>query len=159
MWNVTTNNTLKITNFKLSLGAILVGISQVHNDGEAVSDDKFLYNLQMNSSLAYSFKKTNTTLALYYKYMGKHQQFQRVTENGEALYRLSEIESYSFLDASLQQPFFKDRLELTLGARNILNVTNISQGVTGNSVHASSSNIALGYGRSYFFKLMYNLNF
>ncbi|WP_313808165.1 TonB-dependent receptor domain-containing protein, partial [Flavobacterium sp.] len=158
MWNFSTNHQFRYKNFTANVGAILVGISQKIDDGEAVSDDKFLYNLQGNVNLAYEFKKANTLVSLYYKYNGKQQQFVSSSENGQAVYKLSEIEGYSFMDASVRKSFFNKQFDVTVGARNILNVTQINQGIT-SGAHATSSAILLGYGRSYFLKLAYNLNF
>lgn len=157
MWNASMNHSIKIGKLDVNLGAILVGVSQVIDDGEAVSDDRFLYNLQGNASVNYELTKWNTLVSLYYKYNGVQQQFQRTTENGQPVYRLSEIEGYSFMDASIRKSFLSKKIEITLGARNLLDVTRINQGLS-EGVHTSSSSIVLGYGRSYFLKLMYNLN-
>lgn len=159
MWNASTTHQFQYKNLNINAGIILVGISQLIDDGEAISDDRFLYNIQFNTSASYEFKKINTLFALYYKYNGRQQQFARTTENGQPIFRLSEIEAYSFVDASVRKSFFKKQLEATLGARNILNVTEINQGTTSGGAHNTSTSIMLGYGRSYFLKLSYNLNF
>ena len=158
MLNFSTNQQFQYKNLTANTGAILVGISQVISDNKAVSSDQFVYNFQFNANLSYQFKKINTIAALYYKYNGKQQQFRRTTENGEPVYRLSKIEDYSFMDASIRKTFYKDKFEVTLGARNILDVTQINQGIT-SGAHQTSNTIQLGYGRSYFLKLSYNLNF
>ncbi|MFY8187989.1 MAG: TonB-dependent receptor plug domain-containing protein [Flavobacterium sp.] len=157
MWNVSTNQAFEIGKFNLNVGAILVGVSQVIDDGEAVSDDRFLYNFNINTSLNYDLTRWNTHFSLYYKYNGRQQQFQRTAENGEAIYRLSELEGFSFMDASIRKSFYKKQLEITVGARNLLDVTRINQGFSGEA-HSASSAIVLGYGRSYFLKLLYHFN-
>lgn len=157
MWNVSMNHSVKIDNFNFNLGAIMVGVSQVIDDGEAVSSDKFLYNFQGNLSLNYELQKWSTLFSIYYKYNGKQQQFQRTTENTQPIYKLSEIEGYSFMDASIRKSILNKKIEITIGARNLLDVTRINQGFT-EGAHSSSSAIVLGYGRSYFLKIMYNLN-
>lgn len=69
------------------------------------------------------------------------------------------------MDASIRKSFFKNQFEATIGARNIFNVTNvqITQGGGGptGGAHGGGgvSAMMLGYGRSYFLKLTYNLNF
>ena len=158
MWNIATTHQFNYNNWNATAGLIYVGISQVVDNGEAVSDDRFLYNLQANASLSYNWQKVNTLFSVYYKFNGKQQQFASTVENNTAVYKISEIESYSFLDASVRKIFFKKQFEVTVGARNLLDVTRINQGLT-TGAHVSSSDILLGYGRSYFIKLMYNLNF
>ena len=92
----------------------------------------------------------------YYKYNGKSQQFVE----GSSEYIISKVDSSSWLDASIRKTFFKDKLETTIGARNLLNITSINQSRTNEGAgHATSSQIMLAYGRSYFLKLTYNLNF
>ncbi|MNR54419.1 hypothetical protein D3C85_1745960 [compost metagenome] len=72
---------------------------------------------------------------------------------------MSEVAPSNWLDASIRQNFFKDHFEVTIGARNILNVTNVTQTGTGSAAgHAGPGEVMLAYGRSYFLKLAYNLN-
>ncbi|HEX8270621.1 MAG TPA: TonB-dependent receptor, partial [Flavobacterium sp.] len=73
---------------------------------------------------------------------------------------LSELDAYSWIDASLKKSFFARELEVTLGARNLLNIKNIQLTQGGSAgIHAAGQNILLGYGRSFFLKLSYNINF
>ena len=61
----------------------------------------------------------------------------------------------------LKKSFLNNKLQTTIGGRNLLDVTNVN--VSNNStsgVHSSSNSaLLLGYGRSYYLKLLYNLNF
>ncbi|OOV18434.1 TonB-dependent siderophore receptor [Flavobacterium sp. LM4] len=159
MWNAAVTNQLNYKNLTFNLGASLVGISQEIQNGESVSDDKFLCALQINSNVTYNLAKYNTLFAVYYKFNGKRQQFQQVTEGGENVFKLSELDPYSFLEGSVRTSFFKKKFDVTFGARNILDVTNIQQSIaSGADAHTASNNILLGYGRSYYLKLTYNLN-
>jgi outer membrane receptor for ferrienterochelin and colicins len=159
MWNIAATNQINFKKLSFSLGASLVGVSQEIANGKTVSNDKFLYALQLNSNLTYNLSKYNTLFAVYYKFNGQQQQFEQVVENGENIYKLSSLDAYSFLDASIKKAFFKKKFDLTLGARNILDVTNIQRSIaSGGDAHTASNNILLGYGRSYFLKLTYNLN-
>ena len=65
------------------------------------------------------------------------------------------------MDASIRKTFLDGKLEATIGARNLLNVVNVRSTVaSGAGAHAAgTTNLLMGYGRSYFLKLMYNLNF
>ncbi|MDX6190035.1 TonB-dependent receptor [Flavobacterium sp. Fl-318] len=158
MWNAAVTNQINFKNLSFNLGASLVGISQKIDNGKVVSDDQFLYALQINSSITYNLSKYNTLFAVNYKFNGEQQQFRAVKENGLDVYRLSTLESYSFLDASVRKTFNKKAFDVTIGARNILDVTNIQQSLASGAAHATSNNILLGYGRSYYLKLTYNLN-
>lgn len=166
MVNFSTSNNFKYGNFDGRIGASLLGISQQIDAAalNATSDDKFLYSFQLNGNIAYNIPRWNTLFSVYYKYTGPVQQFVQSTDaGGNAIFLLSEFEGYSLLDASVRKSFLKNKLDVTLGSRNLMNVgtqriTTGGGGTTG--VHeASTANSLLAYGRSYFVKLTYNLNF
>ncbi len=83
--------------------------------------------------------------------------------NDASKFVLSEIDSYNWLDASVRKRFFDEKFEVMIGARNLLNVIDVRRSKAssiGGSAHATTSNnMMLGYGRSYFLKLTYNINF
>lgn len=156
MWNFSTMNQFKKGNWNLNFGAALVGISQKIENQIFASNEKFLYSFNINSNISYFVPKWQTTFSAYYKYNGKTQQFVE----GNSEYIISTIDASHWLDASIRKSFFKNQLEATFGARNILNITNINQTrANDGAAHGTSSNIMLAYGRSYFLKLTYNLNF
>lgn len=155
MWNFSTMNQFKKENLTFNFGASIIGVSQEIKNEVFTSDDKFLYSFNLNASASYKLPKWKTVLSAYYKYNGRTQQFIA----GTSSYTLSTIDASNWLDATVRQNFFKDRFEVTIGARNILNITNINQTGTNNgAAHATSSEVMLAYGRSYFLKLAYNLN-
>ncbi|GGZ52956.1 hypothetical protein [Mesonia mobilis] len=79
-------------------------------------------------------------------------------ENQDEISR-SKLEGFGWLNTSIRKTFFDD-FEVTLGARNVLDITrvNLSNG-QGGAHSAGAQSQLLGYGRSYFLKLLYNLNF
>lgn len=163
MWNISSTNQFAYKNWNAKLGLALVGISQ-KIDLAAVnvtSDDKFLYSLQMNTNVSYKIPKWNTLFSVYYKFNGRQQQFVATSDvNNNAEFVLSEIESYGWMDASVRKSFYNNQFEVTLGARNVLDIQNVQLTQAGSTgVHVAGSDLLLGYGRSFFLKLTYNLNF
>ncbi|WP_394773343.1 TonB-dependent receptor plug domain-containing protein [Flavobacterium sp.] len=155
MWNFSTMNQFKKDNLTFNVGAALIGISQEVKNQVFVSDDKFLYSFNLNASVSYTIPKWKTVLSGYYKYNGKTQQFIE----GSSSYILSKIDPSNWLDATIRQNFFKDHFEVTIGARNIFDITNVTQTGTNSAAgHAGTGEVMLAYGRSYFLKLAYNLN-
>jgi outer membrane receptor for ferrienterochelin and colicins len=155
MWNFSTMNQFKKDNLTFNVGAALIGISQEVKNQVFVSDDKFLYSFNLNASVSYTVPKWKTVLSGYYKYNGKTQQFIE----GSSSYILSKIDPSNWLDATIRQNFFKDHFEVTIGARNIFDITNVTQtGTSSAAGHAGTGEVMLAYGRSYFLKLAYNLN-
>lgn len=162
MWNISTSHQFAYENWSAKVGLAYVGISQKMDLGaeNSISDDSYLYSLQVNTNLSYSVQKWNTLFSIYYKYNGKQQQYMASSNSeNQSQFILTELESYGWMDASIKKSFFNTKLEVTAGARNLLDITSVqqTQGTTG--IHAAGSDILLGYGRSYFLKLTYNLNF
>lgn len=157
MWNVSSTNQMNYKNWMFNVGATLVGVSQLIDNGEFVSDDEYLYTLNLNASVSYRVPKWNTTFAAYYKYNGTTQEYT-ASENE---YVLTKLEATNWLDASITKSFFKNTFDVMLGARNLCDVTNVTRsGVSQNGgSHGPNNNVLLAYGRSYYLKLTYNLNF
>lgn len=164
MWNLSVDNRIRYNDFSFSAGFALIGISQQLGTGalETVSDDKFLYTFNLNTAASYNIQKWNTQFSIYFKHNGKASQFVN-DPNDSSRFVLAETDSFNWLDASVRKIFFNGKFELMAGARNLLNVTeviNTTASGVGNGAHAgTSSSMMLGYGRSYFLKLTYNLNF
>ncbi|KAF2519048.1 TonB-dependent receptor [Flavobacterium salilacus subsp. salilacus] len=160
MWNLATTHQLVYKNIQAKLGVSVLGISRAINTGLVASDDEYLVNYQFNANIGYTVPKWNTLLSLYYKHNGKQQQYVQDSSLNDPQFILSEIESFGLMDASVRQSFFKNKFDVTLGARNLLDVVNIQSSVASGGTHtAGNTNILMGYGRSYFLKLTYNLNF
>ena len=157
MWNVSTTNQIQYKNLNVSLGATLVGVSQLIDSGDLRSNDEYLYSLNLNTSVSYKVPKWSTTFAAYYKYNGKAREYQ--SDGNE--YVLTTVQATNWLDASVAKSFLKNKaLDVQLGARNLLDITNVTRtGNTQTGSHAASTNVMLAYGRSYYLKLVYNLNF
>lgn len=155
MWNVSSVNQFRKNNFTLNLGASLIGVSQKIENQVFTSDDKFLYSFNLNSSVSYTIPNWKTIFSAYYKHNGKSQQFIESTSE----YLISEIDASNWLDATVLKRFFNDKFEATFGARNLFDIKNINQTRTAEGAgHATSGEVLMAYGRSYFVKLTYNLN-
>jgi len=156
-WGLSLRNNLSYKNFRTNLGISFSGQSQILNASENYNDD-YLYAVQVNTNVSYTVDKWNTTFSGFFKYNGPTYQFVYDAENQNEISR-SKLEGYGWLNTSIRKTFFED-LEVTLGARNVLDITrvNLSNGQGGAHSSGAQSQL-LGYGRSYFLKLLYNLNF
>ena len=152
--NLASTNALSLDeNLEASIGASFTWISQIIDNNVHKTDDRYLLNMGINAGLTYTFPKWGTSVSGYYKWAGKSQLWAATT-NG---YIVSEVDPYGWLDASIKQPFLGKKLELTLGARNLLDVTDVKRTLTTEG-HNTSSSVLLGYGRTFFLKLSYNLD-
>jgi outer membrane receptor for ferrienterochelin and colicins len=166
-WGIATAHSFKWKNLNLNLGASILGISKslYSNDisDNSSIEDEFRYTFEANASANYSIPKWATTFSAYYKYTGKTTEFVQDTELSTAeniVYRLGEREDFSLMDASVRKSFFKNQLEITFGVRNLFDLTSVKNTILAGSGHDEAATTQpLFYGRSYFLKLNYNLEF
>lgn len=155
MWNISSVNQFRKNNLTVNVGASIIGVSQKIENQIFTSNDKFLYSFNLNSSVSYTIPNWKTIFSAYYKHNGKSQQFVE----GTSEYLISEIDASNWLDATVLKRFFNEKLEATIGARNLFDIKNINQTRTAEGAgHAASGEVLMAYGRSYFVKLTYNLN-
>ncbi len=157
---VTYNNDFDFGNFRLGIGATVTGIKQ-NIDDEILDapEAKFFYTANFNANASYTIPKTQTTISAFFKYNGRQELYATDYDaNNNAFYYKGVQNDYSWFDASIRQAFFNKKFELTLGARNLLDVKSVRNSTTGGDAHGQgTSAMLLGYGRSYFVKLLYNL--
>ncbi|RYZ24951.1 MAG: hypothetical protein EOP49_45290 [Sphingobacteriales bacterium] len=85
---------------------------------------------------------------------------EQFNENADAVLVRGKLSDYTMIDATVRKVFARDRLEVTLGARNLSNVTTLNTTAVSGAAHtAAASSQLLGYGRSYFLKILYRFNF
>ena len=154
---VSTENNFSYKNFQTNIGLSYTGISQ-SLETELSNPDDYLFSLNATAALRYYWPKAETRFSLLLKYNGELQQYFRDNDTNEFVKGTQE--DYSLMDASINKYFFKKRFEVTLGARNLFNVVRVNNSaITATSGHeAPSTSLLFGYGRSYFLKLLYNLN-
>ena len=158
-WGMAYRNKFNFGKLSAGLGISFSGESKVLNSEEESNDD-YLYSVQINSELSYDVPKWDAVFSAYFKYTGPQYQFvSTLNSNGDVVVAKEKQEGYGWLNASVKKQFFNKQFEVTLGARNILNLKEIKTGTTSGEGHdTGSSSLLLGYGRSFFLKLQYNLN-
>lgn len=152
--NYALENVLNYKRIKVQLNGTLLGEKAYIKS--ATKEDEYLYTFLFNSSIAYKIEKINTHINLTYKFYG--EQYGYIEDiNGE--YQKNKLDSYSWIDASIKTAFLKKKLEATIGARNIANITRVKSSYINNGgAHNVAIDNLLGYGRSYFLKLKYKLD-
>ncbi|ASK32545.1 TonB-dependent receptor [Chryseobacterium sp. T16E-39] len=138
--------------FTLGLRTSLNGISVSKQDMDISSPTDFQYNFQAGANVSYKLKNSGTGFNLYYKYTGPSRLYV-LEENS---FRLGKNDGFHMMDFIVSQPFWKNQLELSVGVKNIFDVTSINTTANGGNAHsAGSDRLNLYYGRSYFARLMY----
>jgi len=144
-------------NFVVGANASYYGISRVLKAGGATSPDDFFYTLEANLSANYTLPKINTTLSLYYKYTGKTQIPVLVSDLTSSYFVIGERKDFSMMNFIVSQPFYNNHFELSVGVKNIFDVSSVRDTTIGGTSHNAADSAAnLFYGRSYFARLNYN---
>jgi len=153
-------SSLNYKNWIANAGVTFGGVSKVLDSQKDYNDD-FLYGFQLNANLSYNFEKIKTVFSAFVKYNGPQYQFvNKQNDNNETILVRGKQDGFTWLDATVKKSFFKNNFEVTVGARNILDITTINTtSVEGGAHSGPATNILMGYGRSYFLKLLYKLNF
>ena len=140
--------------FKLAAGLSVTGINVEMADGTNTGGFKF--STDINSNASYRFVKPDLTLALLYKYTGKKPQpfFDADTLS------LGYIDGYNTMDFTITKGFWKNRIRLSCGLKNIFNNQIIPSTGLGGGGHGSGGGegVAIGYGRTVFFRFTFNFN-
>ena len=135
----------KSRDFTAKAGMAYTGVKTLYGNG------KYTFSPEVNLSLSYFWPLSKINFFVYYKYTGKLIQFIRTDDA-----QLSEsfISDYNMLDASINRDFWKKRINLSVGAKNLLNVTSVTSSSSSGGVHSGGSGATpIGWGRSYYIKL------
>ncbi len=159
-WGMSLTEMVAFGNMTLSGGVTFAGVSKVLSSQDLSSDD-YLYGFQINANASYNVQKWKTVFSAYIKYNGPNYQFvQQQNTAGEPILVRGRQDAFTWLDGTARKSFFENKLEVTAGVRNILDITSVNTtAVNGGTHEGPPSNLLLGYGRSAFLKLLYKLNF
>jgi outer membrane receptor for ferrienterochelin and colicins len=135
-------------NFHLNTGINYTGIYNTYFG--AVGSTDFAWSPSINGSVDYTFSKTNTTVSAFIKYNGEQPVY--VLEDDNSLGRYINND-YTLMDINIAQRLFKERLIVTGGVMNLLDVTNVSTYGTATAHSGSENEAVIGMGRSLFVKI------
>ncbi|HEY3429389.1 MAG TPA: TonB-dependent receptor, partial [Cyclobacteriaceae bacterium] len=149
----TWTHALQTKSFNISAG---FGYTGRYNQYSNASTDlpEFTWSPEFNSSASYTFSKVGVTASMYYKFTGKTPFYEPDADSDPPVH-LAEADSYHWADVTVQKTFYK-HLSISLGVRNLFNVTQVRSSSLQGGTHSSGSNL-MGCGRSYFMTLTFNL--
>lgn len=134
--------------WNVNLGFNYIGTASNYSAG------RYAYSPELVSNISYQLKNGTTKFSVFYKYTGKVVAY---LVNEDASITQSFISDYNLLDLQVQQWFLKKTLSVSLGGKNLLNVTNINAGSgTSGGAHSSSTGTApIAWGRSFYLNITY----
>lgn len=110
--------------------------------------------IQFNPS--YHFPKLKTSIAVFYKYTGK---LPNLNLRSDGSITETRRDAYNMLDLTVTSKFWKERIGITLGVKNLLDVTSINGTSGASSPHSSGSySIQIGMGRTYFISCTFQIH-
>lgn len=115
----------------------------------------FNYSPEVLTNLGYKFTAIKATVSIFFKYTGRLPGYMLVDEAVHP----TNVDAYKMMDASFGKFFWKERLQLNIGCKNIFNVTTVNSGITPGGAHSSSAtSMPLSTGRNYFVKLSFHFS-
>jgi len=106
--------------------------------------------VDFSANLNYQIPKIKIGTSLNYRLVGAQPLY--TFENEDVM--ISTISSTDFLDVSLNRSFWKNRIQIVTGCKNIMNTTQTTiNGAAGGGLHGTSGSQLINQGRSYFVRL------
>lgn len=140
--------------FTVKAGFSYIGQKYIFND--SVSSSHFVFSPEVSAEVSYLIPKAQIRISVFNKYNGKLKTPYLDTDGS---FKQTTVNPYNLVDITLGRSFWKDRIAVSAGVKNVSNVVNVntSGGVAG--VHTSATNdLSIGWGRSYFVALKWNMN-
>lgn len=139
----------RIPKFTFGLGYGHIGINNRLNE-----DTPYKFSPEVRSTLEYFIPKSNTKFSVFYKYTGK-QVSVALDENDQILENT--LDAYHTMDATCARTFWENQLNLSVGVKNLFDVTNVNSAVS-SGVHSTGSGTSpVSWGRSYFVSAAFNI--
>jgi len=145
---------VKAKRFNLGISANLIGRYNRFSADE-LSVKPFAFSPEIASNASFEVINKKLRLNVFYKYNGPLSSFgvnsdEEIVENRQ--------DGYSILDATISAYFFDQDLQLTIGAKNLLNVREVNVTGLSGGVHSGGGNLNAARGISTFIGLKYNFN-
>lgn len=138
---VTTQSEYFRNDFQFKLSASWINNESKNNNEEYWKNWNVV---QTSFNISYKLKKPQISLQLFSRYTGKNYGFD---ENGKAF----EISSYYLADMSANKFFFKNKLDIQIGCKNLFDVKQIQSSASTGSVHGGGTgNMNISAGRNFF---------
>ena len=117
----------------------------------------FEYASEWNASVSYTLPKPGLTISSFFRYNDKLIRYYPEVVDGISTARQRKQDGYSIWDITLSQPFWNNRITLTAGINNVLNIEQINVNGGSGAAHSGGSDSPISPGRSYFARLALDL--
>ena len=143
---------------RLNLGVSVTGQRQ-YVSGASNNSDNFNYYTDFNIQGNYTWQRTGLYFSVFYKYNGSYPQLQLGTDDELEVFYMG---SYNTLDVNVGRWFWKRRINVQAGAKNLFDIKNVdtrSGGSASGGIHSGGAGSSpVGWGRTYFLKVNFTFN-
>jgi outer membrane receptor for ferrienterochelin and colicins len=133
---------------------VQLGFSETGRKDDYYEQGKFVYSTNATADISFRFFRNTASFSVIYKYFGKYPVYG-YNENDEVT--INYIDEYHNMDITLMKDFFKRRFTLTTGIKNIFDNTEITGGGGDSGAHGSNYSSLVGWGRTVFLGLKFNI--
>lgn len=141
-----------IEHLKVSVGGSYIGRYNTLSETQDV--ETFSFTPEVRGNILYEVKKWEMTVALFYKYTGKLPSFIINTDNTVSQ---TFMDAYHTADLTLTKLFWKKRINLGVGSKNLFNVKNVNSVASGGVHSSNTESVPVAMGRTYFVSLAFNI--
>ncbi len=134
----------------LHMGIAITGRYNKFN--ESFDTQEFLYSPEVVSSIDYRWEKLGLNMNLFHKYSGERDGFI-IGEQSDQLVQTTRGD-FHHLDATVSKSFFNHKMTMSIGVKNIFDVTDIETINEAGQAHARDQQL---WGRSFFVKSVVHL--
>lgn len=145
--NTSLNVNYTMNDLKINLGVSYLG--RYIEYSETFNSDEFMFTPSANTSISYAINSLDLNFNVFYKYSGKRKgHFIEEVEGTDVLQETTR-DNFNNLDISFSKTFFKHKLSVILGAKNIFDVTDVE---TVNQIGEAHQRDIQLWGNSFFIK-------
>ncbi|MCH7398146.1 TonB-dependent receptor [Belliella sp. DSM 107340] len=147
-------NKILLGKSSLDLGVSRIGrFNRISSEIPAL--EPMLWSTEINSNLGIYLPFADSYLNVFYKWTGALPAFVLDTES-ESGARAVQMDGFHWMDFTFKKSLFGN-LDFTVGVRNLLDIKNIQSNTGDGSAHSGGASRPVGYGRSYFIGMNYQL--
>ncbi|MEJ7610352.1 MAG: TonB-dependent receptor [Ferruginibacter sp.] len=155
-YGISLDNRMVSKKFDASLNLNYTGFNRAYDPATVKTDDRdYLWTPEINSNIIYRLTRLKTSLALFYKYIGKKPSFsESATTSAQRTVNVTETDPYNLADLTVTTAVQKF-LTLSAGVKNIFDVTQVGSTtiISSNAQHSNAGALSVNYGRSFFLGL------
>jgi outer membrane receptor for ferrienterochelin and colicins len=140
-----------INELKVNLGFSYLGRYIEYSD--AFDSNNFMFTPSINSSISYLIKPLHINVHVFYKYSGKREGHFIEEVEGVDVLQETIREDFSNLDVSLSKSFLNNKIMISIGAKNLFNITDIE---TVNQIGVAHERDIQLWGKSLFLRTKIN---